>query len=142
MLQLLFPKFVMKYSLVFIILTQIFFFIEYCVDLLKTSEYSQHTINFEYCVDLSKTSEYSQHTINLIKLFLPFDLNEISIDFLLYIVTYCFYFQYHSKNYKLDENINMVIYIKVVFYNYPRFQEVLFFRRNIYMDFNCFFYYI
>ena len=112
MLQLLFPELMMKYSLVFIILTQIFFLIEYCVDLLKTND-------------------YSQHTINLIKLFIPFDLNEISIDFLLYIVTYCFYFQYHSKNYNIVDNINMEMYIQVIFYNYPRFQKVLFFIGKI-----------
>ena len=107
MLQLVFPKFMIKYSLVFIILSQIFFLIEYFVDLLKSPD-------------------YSKHTINLIKLFIPFDLEEISIDFLLYIMTYCYYFQYHSKNYKIHENISMEMYIKVVFCNYPRLQKALF----------------
>ena len=118
MMQLLFPIFMVKYSIIFIIFSQIIFLIE-------------------YCVDLSKNSDYSKNTINLIKLFIPFDIDEISIDFLLYLLTYCFYIQYQLFNYdyfqKLtkNENISLDIYIKVFFHKFPLIQKILYMIGNI-----------
>ena len=118
MMQLLFPIFMIKYSVIFIIFSQIIFLIE-------------------YCVDLSKNSDYSKNTINLIKLFIPFDIDEISIDFLLYLLTYCFYIQYQLFNYdyfqKLtkNENISLDIYIKVFFHKFPLIQKILYMIGNI-----------
>ena len=118
MMQLLFPKLMINYSPIFIAFSQIVFLIE-------------------YCVDLSKNIDYSENTVNLIKLFIPFDLKEISIDFLLYLMTYCYYAQnqlFHSEFFNkigCDENISLDIYIKVMFYKYPKLQGTLYTIGNV-----------
>ena len=118
MLQLLFSKFMLKYSIAFIAFSQIIFLAEYLVDLFKNDDYS----NLQ---------------INIIKLFIPFDLKKTSIDYLLYLMAYCYYAQnqlYYSEFFKkieYDENISLNIYIKVKFHNYPRVQKVLFVIGNI-----------
>ena len=74
MFQLLFPKFMFKYSIILIAFCQIIFLVEYLVDLFKNKD-------------------YSEFKINLIKLFIPFDIENTEIDFLLYLLTYCYYAQ-------------------------------------------------
>ena len=112
MIQLLIPKFVMDYAECFSPISQIVFLIE-------------------YIVELAKSPDYSEDTVNWLKLFFPFDLNKISIDFLLYVVTYCLYFQSHlNKNiffYQVAKNkkINLEMYITVFLHRYPIIKKIL-----------------
>ena len=121
LMQLLFPELTMNYSIIFIIFSQVIFLIEYCFDLFKNAD-------------------YSENSINLIKLFIPFDLNEKSIDFLLYAMAYCYYEQnqlYYSEFFKkigYDNNISLNIYIKVIFHKYPKLQKALYIIGNIIME--------
>ena len=121
MAQLLFPDFMIRNSVIFIILSQIIFLIEYIVDLVKATE-------------------FSEDKVNLIKVFIPFDLNEISIDFTIYLMTYCYYFQnqlYNSDIFKklaYNENVSLVIYIKVIFCDHPHIQKILFEIGNVIME--------
>ena len=114
MIQLLIPKFVMDYSECFSPISQIGFLIE-------------------YIVELAKSSDYSEDTVNWLKLFFPFDLNKVSIDFLLYVITYCFYFQTHlnrkirrSNILEMNKKINLEMYITVFLHKYPIIKKILF----------------
>ena len=115
MVQLLFPVIMIRYSLIMIIISQMFFLIEYLIHLFKIND-------------------YSYNTKRLIKAFIPFDSNSNSpgIEYLLYVLVYCYYFQYKLYNYdiyqKLKENENMSIslYIEIQLSEFPLIRNIIF----------------
>ena len=115
MIQLLFPIFMIKNSIIMLILSQIIFL-------------------FEYLVDLFKNIEFFNKKSKIIKLIIPFDSDSrnISCEFLIYIIAYCYYTQYQLYNYDFyqqlayDENICLSIYIEIKLSDYPIIRKILF----------------
>ena len=124
MLQLLFPIFMIKYLIIMLILTQIVFL-------------------FEYIVYLFKNTEYADDKIDLIKLVIPFDSvsKKTSIEYLIYIITYCYYIQYQLYNYDFyqklffDKNICLSIYFEIKLSEYPLIKKILFKIGKIFLEF-------
>ena len=122
MIQLLFPDVIRVICVYVIQILQIFYLIEYIMDLLKVYKY-----------------ESFKNKINNIKFCLPYDekLNETSVEILIYFIVYCFYTQYQLNNYKLyqqlvdNEKINLTNYIHKKFPNSPFVKEILFFIGSI-----------
>ena len=120
MVQLLFPLIMVRYSLIMIIIGQLFFLIEYIIYLFE-SNYS------------------TSKTIKLIKIFIPFDSdsNRTTIEYLLYIIVYCYYIQYQLYNYdkyqKLteNENISLSFYIEIQLSEFPLIRNIIFFIGKI-----------
>ena len=115
MIQLLIPSFMIRYSIIMLVLCQIIFLMEYIFHLIKTYN-------------------YSDDKITLIKLFIPYDSDSknISIEYLLYIVVYCYYAQYQLYNYEFyqklidDKNISLSIYIEIKLSEFPLIKKILF----------------
>ena len=113
MIQLLLPSLMVKYSLIILIVSQIIFM-------------------FEYFLHLFKNSDFSQKKTNLIKVFIPFDSDsdETSIEYIIYVIAYCYYAQYKLYNYDfyqkltLDDNISISIYIEIKFNDFPLIQTI------------------
>ena len=113
MIQLLFPIFMIKNSIIMLIFSQIIFI-------------------FEYIVDLFKNTEVLIDKIDIIKIIIPFDSKTTSIEFLIYIITYCYYTQYQLYNYDFyqklafDDNLCLSIYIEINLSDYPIIRKILF----------------
>ena len=122
MIQLLFPDVIRVICVYVIQILQLFYLIEYIMDLLKVYNY-----------------ESFKNNIDKITFCLPYDkeLDETSIEILIYFTVYCFYTQYQLYNFKLyqqlvdNEKINLTNYIHKKFPNSPIVKEVLFFIGSI-----------
>ena len=113
-IQLLFPQSMIKQSLLMLILCQLVFMIEYIADLFKSST-------------------YSDSTVKLLRLLIPFDKEQkqTSIEYLLYIISYCYYTQYQLYNYEFyqklaeDKNMSLSVYIEKTLKQYPIIKKIL-----------------
>ena len=123
MIQLLFPTFLIKYSFIMIIFSQIIFLIEYIIHLFKSSN-------------------YSKNAIENIQLFIPFesDSKERAIEYSIYIAVYCYYIQYQLFNYDFyqqlvkDKYICLSVYIEIKFSEYNLIKTILFFIGKIILE--------
>ena len=122
MIQLLFPDVIRVICVYVIQLMQIFYLIEYIMDLLKVYRYESFANNIDkitFCLPYSK------------------ELDETSVEILIYFIVYCFYTQYQLYNFKLyqqlvdNEKINLTNYIHKKFPNSPLIKEILFFIGSI-----------
>ena len=122
MFQLLLPKVLVKYSIAILIFCQIIFLAEYIIHLFK--------INI------------GESAIELIKIFIPFekDSQETSIEYLIYVVAYCYYTQYQLNNYAFyqklisDKDLTLSNYVDVKLNEYPIFQKILFYIGKIILE--------
>jgi hypothetical protein len=122
-IQLLFPIFMIKNSIIMLIFSQIIFV-------------------FEYLVDLFKNTETLKDKIDIIKLIIPFssETNTTSTEFLIYIITYCYYTQYQLYNYDFyqklafDDNLCLSIFIEIKLSDYPIIRNILFGIGKIIME--------
>ena len=120
MIQLLFPNFMIKNSLIMLILSLSIFL-------------------FEYGVHLFKSSDYSENTIKYIKLIIPFDSDssQTTIEYLLCVIAYCYYTQYQLYNYEFyqklieDKNLCLSVYIEIKLSEYPLIKKIIFFIGKI-----------
>ena len=120
MCQLLIPLIMIRFSVVMIIINQLFFF-------------------FEYIMHLFKSKNYSENTVKIIKLLIPYDTdsNAISIEYLIYLVVYCYYIQYQLYNYQFyqklakNKNISLSLYIEIQLSEFPIIKKILFFIGRI-----------
>ena len=147
MIQLLFPKLIEYISSYLIVITQLLYFAEFIIDILKHYFYKSFNEN-----------------INLLKLFMvsdgvnednkdkDIDITKTSVEIFIYGIVYCFHIQYKIynneffKEYVLDEEINLANFIEIKLYNYPTLKNLFFFywkydNRDIYMDFNYIIYF-
>ena len=123
MIQLLFPIFMIKNSIIMLILSQIIFL-------------------FEYIVDLFKNTKIFKDNIDIIELIIPFEPEPktSSIEFLIYIITYCYYTQYQLYNYDFyqkiayDDNLCLSIFIEIKLSDYPIIRKILFGIGKIIME--------
>ena len=115
MVQLLFPIIMISYSVIMIIIAQMFFLIEYLIHLFKINN-------------------YSDNTKSLIKSFIPFDSdsNDTAIEYLLYVLVYCYYLQYKLYNYDIyqklreNENMSLSLYIEIQLSEFPLIRNIIF----------------
>lgn len=125
MIQLLFPEAIRVICVYAIQILQLFYLIEYIMDLLKVYKY-----------------ESFEENIDKIKFFLPYDkeLEESSVEILIYFIVYCLYIQYQYYNYNIyqqlveNEKINLTNYIHKKFPNSPVVKEILFFIGSIILN--------
>ena len=120
MIQLLFPRLIEVIAHYLIIITQILYFIEFMMDILKY---------------------YSTPNENLTKLFLNYDKDkETSVEIFIYGIVYCFYIQYTLynnevyKNIVLDDTIKLSYYIEIKCLYHPTLKNVLFFMGRIIVE--------
>ena len=133
MIQLLFPKLIEYISSYLIVITQILYFVEFIIDILK-----------HYFSDIFNSN------IDLLQLFMVYDkdndnnndngIPKTSVEIFIYGIVYCFHIQYKIynneffKEYVLDEEINLANFIEVKLYNYPTLKNIFFFIGNMIIE--------
>ena len=127
MLQLLFPQLIEVISIALIIITQLLFFSEFAVDILK---------HYDYFSDKFKNNK------NLMKLFMDFnpEKTENTLEIFIYAIVYCFYIQYTLYNnevYKeivLHDEINLSNFIEIKLFDYPTLKKIFYFIGRIILE--------
>ena len=117
MLQIFFPKLIQYISMILIQIFNLCYLIEYIFDLSKAYNHENFSKN-----------------ILKIKFFFPYDknINETSVEILIYLIIYCFYAQYQFNNHQIyqdivnNENINLSNLINIKLNKNKKIKKILF----------------